>query len=52
MKIWKGVREGTIKEFYTQNNVLWYGNILYVPNELDLKKELSKEAHKFSPYIS
>ena len=45
MKIGKGLEEGRIKEFQVQNNVLRYGNKLCVPNVLDLKKQLLKEAH-------
>jgi len=48
MKIRKGVEEGRIKEFQIHNYVLWYGNRLYVPNELDLKKERLKEAHNLA----
>jgi len=44
MKIRKGVEEARIKKFLIQNDVPWYGNRLCVPNILDLKKELLKEA--------
>ena len=45
MKIRKGVEEGKNKEFTIQNEVLWHGNRLYVPNITTLKKEFLKEAH-------
>ena len=45
MKIRKGAEEGRIKELQIQNDVLWYRNRLCVPNVLDIKKELLKEAH-------
>jgi len=46
MKIRKGVEEGTNKEFTIQNEVLWHGNRLCVPNITTLKeKELLKQAH-------
>ena len=45
MKTRKGVEEGRIKEFEIQNDLLWYGNRLCVPNVLDLKNELLKEAY-------
>ena len=44
-KIIKGVKEGKNKEFSIQNEVLWYGNRLCVPNITAFKKELLKEAH-------
>ena len=44
MKIRKGVQEGKNKELTIQNEVLWHGNRLCVPNITTLKKEL-KEAH-------
>ena len=45
MKIRKGVEEGKNKEFSIQNEMLWHGNSLCVPNITALKKELLKEAH-------
>jgi len=45
MKIKKGMEEGKNKVFSIQNEVLWYGNRLCVPNITGLKKELLKEAH-------
>jgi len=45
MKIRKGVEEGKNKEFSIQNEVLWYGNGLCVPNAIALKRESLKEAH-------
>ena len=45
MTIRKGVEEGRNKEFLVQNEVLWHGNILCVPNITALKKELLAEAH-------
>jgi len=45
MKIRKGVEEGKNKEFSIQNEVLWYGNRLCVPNVIALKTDLLKEAH-------
>ena len=37
--------EGKNKVFFIQNEVLWYGNRLCVPNITTLKKELLQEAH-------
>ena len=45
MKIRKGVEEGRNKEFLVQNEVLWHGNRLFVPNITALKKELLAEVH-------
>ena len=45
MKIRKGVEEEKNKEFTIQNEVLWHGNRVCVPNITSLKKELLKEAH-------
>ena len=44
MKIKEGVEEGKNKVFSIQNEVLWYGDRLCVPNIRALKKELLKEA--------
>jgi len=45
MKIRIGVEEGKNKEFSIQNEVLWHGNRLCIPNITILKRELLKEAH-------
>ena len=45
MRIRKDVEEGRNKEFSIQNEALWHGNRLHVPNITALKKELLKEAH-------
>jgi len=45
MKIQKGVKEGRNKDFTLREDVLWYRNRLCVPNALNSRKELLKEAH-------
>jgi len=45
MKIRNGVEEGRNKEFLVQNEVLWHGNRLCVPNITAPKKELLAEEH-------
>jgi len=49
MKIRKGVQEGKNKEFSIQNEVLWYGSRLCVPNAIALKRDLLKEEHNSTP---
>jgi len=45
MKIKKGVEEARNKDFALREDVQWYHNRLCVPNAVNLRKELLKEAH-------
>ena len=44
-KLIKKVEEGFNQNFLLKDGVLWFQNRLCVPNNLELKKELLKEAH-------
>jgi len=45
MRIRESVKDGKNKEFSIQNEALWHGSRLCVPNIIALKKELLKDAH-------
>jgi len=44
-RIVEKIKEGPVQDFILQDGVLQFRNRLYVPNQVELKKELLKEAH-------
>jgi len=45
VKLIKKIKEGSTKDFFIKDGVLWFRNHLCVPNDSALKKELLKESH-------